>query len=400
MSQKKSILKKSFSLPVQVLLVVLLTFFLAPSLPEGFQQFCLSLSLTLKEILLFFLPALIFAFLFLSLSRMKQGVFLFVIILLGAVCLSNFTSTMVAYSSGQLIFHFLDFTFDFTAMSQEKLQPLWHPHLPRWIENEMALFLGFIAGVFSAYMPSQLKLKMQAGCQRFTTIFLNWFFIPLVPIFILGFIIKLRFDGVLFQIFFQYGPLLICIGILQVTYTLFLYGVAALGRFKKWRLFLKNMFPAFVTAFSSMSSAAALPLTLRGTQKNTKDDPLVESIIPATVNVHLIGDSLGVPLMAMGLLLTFNGTLPSFPLYMQFAFYFILIKFAIAAVPGGGIIVMIPILEKYLGFTPEMTGLITAMYILFDSMNTGMNVMGNGAFALIFQKVWRFKNKRTPPHSS
>lgn len=79
---------------------------------------------------------------------------------------------------------------------------------------------------------------------------------------------------------------------------------------------------------------------------------------------------------------------PSFINYLLFAFYFVLAKFSVAAVPGGGILVMLPILESYLGFNAEMMSLITALYILFDPVITSSNVLGNGAFSMVIEKVY------------
>ncbi len=74
--------------------------------------------------------------------------------------------------------------------------------------------------------------------------------------------------------------------------------------------------------------------------------------------------------------------------YVTFLLYFLLFKFAIVAVPAGGIMVMLPILEKYLKFSPEMLSLITALYIVFDPIITSANVMGNGAFTMMFAKLY------------
>lgn len=85
---------------------------------------------------------------------------------------------------------------------------------------------------------------------------------------------------------------------------------------------------------------------------------------------------------------------PVLPDYFIFAFYFVLAKFSVAAIPGGGILVMLPILESYLGFNAEMMSLITAIYILFDPVITCVNVLGNGAFAVIVDKIVKpFKSK-------
>jgi Na+/H+-dicarboxylate symporter len=86
---------------------------------------------------------------------------------------------------------------------------------------------------------------------------------------------------------------------------------------------------------------------------------------------------------------------PSFFVYGVFALYFVLAKFSVAAIPGGGILVMLPILEKYLGFNAEMMSLITALYILFDPVITCANVMGNGAFSMILGNKYFLLKKIT-----
>jgi Na+/H+-dicarboxylate symporter len=72
---------------------------------------------------------------------------------------------------------------------------------------------------------------------------------------------------------------------------------------------------------------------------------------------------------------------------LTFALYFVLAKFSVAAIPGGGILVMLPILESQLGFTAEMGSMITALYILFDPVITCANVLGNGGFAMVVDRL-------------
>jgi Na+/H+-dicarboxylate symporter len=84
---------------------------------------------------------------------------------------------------------------------------------------------------------------------------------------------------------------------------------------------------------------------------------------------------------------SFHVAEPSLFTYLSFALYFVIAKFSVAAIPGGGIIVMLPILENIFGFTPEMSSLITALYILFDPIITSANIAGNGAFAMVLNKI-------------
>ncbi len=63
-------------------------------------------------------------------------------------------------------------------------------------------------------------------------------------------------------------------------------------------------------------------------------------------------------------------------------------KFTVAAIPGGSVVIAIPILEKYLGFTPEMSALMMSLYVLVDPFSTTTNVLGNGAFSLMMTKLF------------
>jgi Na+/H+-dicarboxylate symporter len=86
-------------------------------------------------------------------------------------------------------------------------------------------------------------------------------------------------------------------------------------------------------------------------------------VIPATVNIHLIGDCFAIPILAFAIIKSFGLIEPSFWAIRYFALYFVLAKFSVAAVPGGGIYVMLPILESQLGFSGQMSTIITALYI-------------------------------------
>jgi Na+/H+-dicarboxylate symporter len=68
-------------------------------------------------------------------------------------------------------------------------------------------------------------------------------------------------------------------------------------------------------------------------------------------------------------------------MYLAFAMQFVVAKFSVAAVPAGGIIVMLPIIERRFAFDGTMSSLIFSLYVLMDPICTSANVFGNGAFA-------------------
>ena len=154
------------------------------------------------------------------------------------------------------------------------------------------------------------------------------------------------------------------------------------------------MLPAAIAGFSTMSSAAAMPLTIIATNKNSDHSSVANLAIPVTVNTHMIGDCFSIPIFAFAVLKNFGVEEPSLYSYFVFVLYFVMAKFSAAGVPGGGIIVMLPVLEGQLGFTTEMSAFITALYILFDPVITSGNVMGNGGFALLLTKIHSFFNQQ------
>jgi len=209
----------------------------------------------------------------------------------------------------------------------------------------------------------------------------------LIPLFVTGFAIKLQFDGIIMQIIKDYTTIFAIIGASQFGYIIFLYFMFNKFNISKSIRAVKNMLPAALSGFSTMSSAASIPLTLIGTEKNAKNKDLVHTVVPATVNIHLIGDCIAIPCFAFAILKNFDLPQPDLMAYLMFTIYFVIAKFSVAAIPGGGIIVMLPILEQYLGFNSNMLSLITALYILFDPIITSANVLGNGAFAKMIDIV-------------
>jgi Na+/H+-dicarboxylate symporter len=91
----------------------------------------------------------------------------------------------------------------------------------------------------------------------------------------------------------------------------------------------------------------------------------------------------------MIVLATFGYPLPTFDQYLIFSLYFVLAKFAIAAVPMGGMIVMLPVFQTYFGFNADMLGLMTAFYLLFDAFLTACNTTGNGIFVILFTRLMK-----------
>ena len=85
---------------------------------------------------------------------------------------------------------------------------------------------------------------------------------------------------------------------------------------------------------------------------------------------------------------------PDFWTFIPFALAYCVAALSCVGVPGGTILIILPVLQNFLNFTPEMLSAITTIYILQDPFGTTANVIGNGGFALLIQRIFR-RDQRT-----
>ncbi|MEY3183261.1 MAG: hypothetical protein RLZ35_1246 [Pseudomonadota bacterium] len=379
------------NLSIKLLLIIAFVGFFGHLLPLPLKSGLYALSLSLKEILLTVLPLIIFSCLMNGMLIHQKKAFIFVLALFALVCCSNFFSTTIAYVLGDTILPLLKLKVHFVKDTHLALPALWSLDFSTYkIPNEWALIAGFLAGTFFSLIHFAPAVRFNRIAQKGVTTFLEKGFVPLLPIFMLGFLLKMQHDGILMQIIQKYLPLMGLLALVNILYLSFLFLIVARFRVKQCIQLIKNILPAGIMGFSTMSSMAALPVNISVTEHQGERQDVIRAVLPTTVNIHLVGDSIGIPLMALALLSTFGHSMPTPEVFFLFSTFFVLYKFSVAAVPGGGIIVMLPILQQYLGFDSQMSSIITALYYLFDPLFTATNVMGNSAFALLMSRIFHY----------
>lgn len=376
-------------MPFLLLALFLAIGFLHNEIPLDWKSIIYGSSLTIKSLILFFLPLVIFGLLFKTASGLAKAASKTIIAILGVICISNFFSTMISYCVGICIYQ-LDISLPASIEGRE-LSAVGVIAFPSWIGNSAAMIGGLGSGIILGRWKPSWAQKISLLSERVIQVLLRGF-LYVIPIFISGFVLKMFHDGLMLSLIQQYGLILGLVACSVFTYIFLIYFLSSRIQSFSFMQSLRNMIPAALAGFGSMSSAAAMPLTLIGVEKNAKNPDFAKSLIPATVNAHLIGDCFAIPIFAFAILKSFGVEEPSFATYTVFALYFVLAKFSVAAVPGGGILVMLPILENYLGFDATMLSLITSMYILFDPVISSANVLGNGGFATLISSVFSKKS--------
>ena len=133
-----------------------------------------------------------------------------------------------------------------------------------------------------------------------------------------------------------------------------------------------------------------MPILLTATAENMQDSQQSELIVPSVINIHTIGSAVSVMTLALVTLLNFHMPFPSYSAFLSFSVLAALAMFAVAAVPGGVVIVLSPLMETHLGFSHEMVGLLTALCLIFDPFATSVNITANGAFPIIFRRFYQW----------
>jgi Na+/H+-dicarboxylate symporter len=375
------------SLPIQLVIVIFGAYFLSNILGLETIRVFFTISCGLKDILMGVLPFIIFSYITAAILSMEQRAPLLILSILLLVTLSNAITVLISYGIGVNLLPLLSFGGDGLAGIQDSVTPLFSLPIPEILAPDQSMLLGIAIGLIFSFIKAPIVNASAEKMRHYVTVFLQKAFIPFLPLYVFGFILKMEYEGTLTILIKNSGHIFALLAVIIVLYLSLLYFVAGGFRVSRFFELVRNMLPAGITGFSTMSSAATMPVTLAATEKNMGDEQFADLVIPATVNIHLIGDALGIPILALAVLSLSGVPLPSFEDYLLFTVYFCLAKFSVAGIPGGGIIVMLPILQKYLHLTPEMATLMTTIYIVQDPIFTSANVMGNGAFALLVRKI-------------
>lgn len=162
--------------------------------------------------------------------------------------------------------------------------------------------------------------------------------------------------------------------------------------------YARHLGNALLTAFSTASSAATLPLTIEGVEKNAKVKPqAAQFVLPlgATINmdgtalyeavaVIFIAQAMGVDLsIGQQILVILTATLAAI---------------GAAGIPEAGLVTMVIVL-KAVGLPLEGVGLILAVDWLLDRFRTTVNVWGDAVGAAVVEKL-ALSGEATSPHRS
>ena len=188
-------------------------------------------------------------------------------------------------------------------------------------------------------------------------------------------------DGLdIFQEAFKYVALLIAVLFIHavVTYSLILKIFTNLSL----TTFYKKMREVAIFAFSTSSSAATIPVTLKTVQDNLGVNKNVASfVIPVGATINMDGTAI-MQGMATVFIAQMTGIDLSLIQYIQVVILAVVTSIGTAAVPSAGTITLVIILQQF-GLPLEAIGIILAVDRILDMLRTSVNVTGDAAVACI-----------------
>ena len=274
-------------------------------------------------------------------------------------------------------------------------EPFFSIAIPEPLNIMTALVLSFTVGLGLTRLQDDTLRRAVGGFKEIVVMAIQRVILPLLPIYIFGIFFNMAHSGQVFQVLLVFAKIIGVIFAMHVVLLLAQYAVAGAVSGKNPLRLLSNMLPAYFTALGTQSSAATIPVTLRQTVQNGVQPEVAGFVVPLCATIHLSGSTLKIVACALALM-TMQGMDYSFGQVAGFICMLGVTMVAAPGVPGGAIMAALGVLASMLGFSETDQALMIALYIAMDSFGTACNVTGDGALALIVDRVKRIGLSRHP----
>ena len=337
----------------------------------------------------FFIPVLIFALITPAIAGIGKGAGKWLAITTAIAYASTIFAGLMAYLSASALYpRLLAGQGMVAAADVEKgaLSPYFKIDMEPPMGVMTALLLAITIGVAMTAVRSDTLFAGVRDLERVVMHVITKFIIPLLPIFIFGMFLSMGMNGNLLQILSAFARVLVLAVVLTIVLLLIQFVIAGSIAGKNPFVALKNMLPAYVTALGTSSSAATIPVTYDCAKRNNVAPSVAGFTVPLCATTHLAGSMLKIGLFAFAI--TYMADIELTPgKAIGFIFMLGITMVAAPGVPGGAIMAAVGLLSSMLGFTNDQVGLMIAAYIAIDSFGTACNVTGDGAIALVVNKL-------------
>ena len=378
------------SLLFWVVVAIVLGYICSLFFPDWLARVFVTFNGLFSNFLGFFVPVLIFALIAPAIAGLGRGAGKWLGITAGVAYGSTIISGLIAWGTASALYPTLlagkSLVTDVADPEAGGLTPYFSVEMPPPLEVMSALLLAFVVGLSMTAVKSDNLYNVLEELNAMVLKVVTTFVIPLLPIYIFGTFLNLGMNENFGDTMAAMGVVLVLSIVMTLVIVLLQYllagAVAGVNPFTA----LKNMLPAYFTALGTSSSAATIPVTYESTLKNKVEEEVAGFVVPLCATIHLSGSMMKITLYALSIVYMASldvtgGQIIGFILLLG------IMMIAAPGVPGGAIMAAVGLLQSNLGFDESMVSLMIASYIVVDSFGTAANVTGDGAIALIVNKL-------------
>ena len=273
-----------------------------------------------------------------------------------------------------------------TIAESTELTPFFSVNIPPLMNVMTALVLAFMLGLGLASLDTDTLKKAAHDFEEIIIKTIKSAIIPLLPLYIFGIFLNMTYVGQVFEILTVFIKIIGIIFLIHIGILILQFCIAGAVSGKNPFKLLWNMMPAYFTALGTQSSAATIPVTLEQSRKNGVSEDVAGFTVPLCATIHMSGSTLKIVACALALMIM-QGMPYDFGMFMGFICMLAITMVAAPGVPGGAIMASLGVLQSMLGFDQEAQALMIALYIAMDSFGTACNVTGDGAIAIIIDRI-------------
>lgn len=334
----------------------------------------------------FIIPLVIIGFVAPGIADLGRGAGKLLGITAAIAYISAITAGIIAYFIGTAILPGFITGGELAAESGIDVSPYFTLEIDPMMGVMTALVTAFLLGLGMAKIKNKSLFEVMRDFQSIIELVIRYILIPFIPLHIAGIFAKLTTTGEIFRTIATFSSVFAMIIVLQLSYIIIQYLIAFFYTGRNPVRSIINMLPAYFTALGTQSSAATIPVTIQSVRKNEVSEDIIDFVIPLGATIHLAGDTITLVLASMGVMLM-TGTTPTFVTMFPFILMLGVTMVAAPGIPGGGVMAALGLLESMLLFGSGEQALMIALHFAQDSFGTATNVTGDGAIAIIVDKI-------------
>ena len=389
---------KKIGLLPRIAIAIVMGIVIGNVLPEGWVRVFVTFNYVFSQFLGFLIPLIIIGLVTPAIADIGRSAGRLLLLTVGLAYADTILAGLLAFGTGTMLFpQLIDTEASLAVEKAETLLPYFKLEIPAILDVMAALVSSFVIGIGIAYTDAH---SLKKGFSEFRTIIektIQVAIIPLLPLYIFGIFLSMTFTGEAYHILVVFAKIICIIFVLHIFIIAYEFLIAGVFSRKNPLRLVMNMMPAYLTALGTSSSAATIPVTLRQAKKNGVSDEIASFCIPLCATIHLSGSMMKITCCALTVCLI-SGLPHDLPLFLHFIMILGVCMVAAPGVPGGAVMAALGPLAGILGFSPEAQALIIALYIAMDSFGTACNVTGDGALAIIIDRLHKSSKNEMSPH--